>query len=197
MLRLLVLYAGILSLTTSCLWAVDIASSAPDVSLQDQVHKMMSMMPHERDVHERTDALEHPFLQDQNLLSSPAYVLHILVSFSMSPEALRSLAEQSARLARTIEFRGFYHNDIQQTQRLLGQWHIAALIDPRPFRWGHVSQVPCFMLVRMDDGHVQVLSQVKGLVNLDTALDFMQRNTRDPWAQKDLIELLQKVRHES
>ncbi len=103
--------------------------------------------------------------------------LYVLVSFSMSVAALQSLSTELKKINRVLTFRGFYHNDMHLTYLKLQEIGVTAEVDPVIFRIFHVTQVPCFIMVKHDaDGHIQEIAQVEGLVDAYTALEFMRRN---------------------
>lgn len=120
--------------------------------------------------------------------------LMVFVSFSMPPESLVRIVEQSEKTGAKLVFRGFTGDKLSDMSRrvadLIGRHRVEALIHPPAFVQFKVVQVPTLVLSladaenHLDNGCAQPdrYIKVEGDVGQDYALDLIER-TQPKWAK--------------
>lgn len=98
--------------------------------------------------------------------------LKIFVSFSMSDEALKSLAASLSKLKTgSLVMRGLYQNSFQKTAFKLKELGISVTLDPEAFERFHVTSVPQFVLFHDTRVHgAGAFDTLRGNVSLEFAL---------------------------
>ncbi|MDP2781064.1 type-F conjugative transfer system pilin assembly protein TrbC [Devosia sp.] len=122
-------------------------------------------------------------------INTATHELMVFVSFSMPPESLQRIVEQSERTGAHIVFRGFRGNKMmemsQHIAKLIGNHRVEVSVNPPAFNQFQVSAVPALVIALptasegMDNGCAQATQFVKvtGDVGQDYALDLIERTS--------------------
>lgn len=122
-------------------------------------------------------------------IQAATHELMVFVSFSMPPESLRRVVEQSERTGAQIVFRGFTGNNLMEMSKhvakLIGNHRVEVSVNPPAFTQFRVSTVPALVVALptasegMDNGCAQPTRYVKvtGDVGQDYALDMIERKS--------------------
>ncbi len=125
--------------------------------------------------------------------------LWVLVSFSMSDASLKSLYQQLRPLQGTLVFRGMPAAGLADMQQRLKRLGILAEIDPWWFSQYQVTQVPVFILTlpvfHRGNEHPGDAVVLAGLLDVESALEYMQRNSGRAAVQQATHTLLQEWPH--
>lgn len=126
----------------------------------------------------------------------------VLVSLSMPADALKNLSKEAERLDTGIFFRGLKGNSfVQMRQAMHDAGSLSAQIDPTYFMRYGVSEVPAFILplepvplCTDDNCPVGRYVKVAGSMSLESALEFISRNSAEPDAKPLAEKWLQQLR---
>lgn len=141
--------------------------------------------------------------------ASLAAPLRIFITLDMPPASLRLLVDQAARAGAVLVLRGLKGESLRETlavvSPLIGERHVAWLIDPEAFIRFGVQHAPTFVLALNDgapaEGQPNCISgcvvspafvSIAGDVSLDYALEAMMR--RRPEAMPHVEPILKRLR---
>jgi conjugal transfer pilus assembly protein TrbC len=141
--------------------------------------------------------------------SLPTPPLRIFITLDMPPASLRLLVDQAARSGAVLVLRGLKSQSMRETlavvRPLIGERHVAWLIDPEAFTRFGVQHAPTFVLALNDggpaDGQPNCISgcvvppafvSIAGDVSLDYALEAILR--RRPEATPHVEPILKRLR---
>lgn len=122
-------------------------------------------------------------------IKTASHELMVFVSFSMPPESLQRIVEQSERSGAHIVFRGFAGDKLMEMSKhvakLIGNHRVEVSVNPPAFSQFKVSTVPALVIALptasegLDNGCAQATQYVKvtGDVGQDYALDLIERNS--------------------
>jgi conjugal transfer pilus assembly protein TrbC len=144
-----------------------------------------------------------------NGASWAAPALRIFITLDMPPASLRLLVDQAARSGAVLVLRGLKGESLRETlavvRPLIGERHVAWLIDPEAFTRFGVQHAPTFVLALNDDAPADAqpncisgcvappaFVSVAGDVSLDYALEAMMR--RRPEAMPHIEPILKRLR---
>ncbi len=136
-----------------------------------------------------------------NVLEADRMIPIVLVSFSMSSDNLKNLSQEMSRIDGSIAFRGAKNDDLRQMRDEIGRLGIDGQIDPSLFTRFDVQEVPTFILPLEPVPQCESNScsagkyvKVSGLVSLESALEFISRNSRQKDAKAFAEQWLDKLR---
>ncbi len=128
----------------------------------------------------------------------------VLVSLSMPEQTLKGLTIEAARLGGSIAFRGAKEDSVMKMRNEFARIGIEGQIDPSFFRRFNVDEVPTFIMplepIKLCDSDNCPMSRhvkVSGLVSLETALEFISRNSQEADAKAIAEQWLDKLRNTS
>lgn len=128
----------------------------------------------------------------------------VLVSLSMPEDALRNLTKEASRLDSSVTFRGVKSDNLKVMRNEFMRMGIEAQIDPSFFIRFGVTEVPTFILplepVALCDAQSCPTSRhvkVSGLVSIESALEFISRNSKEKDAKEIAEQWLEKLRNKS
>ncbi|MCB1657108.1 MAG: type-F conjugative transfer system pilin assembly protein TrbC [Pseudomonadales bacterium] len=128
----------------------------------------------------------------------------VLVSLSMPEQTLKGLTTEAGRLGGSIAFRGAKEDSVMKMRNEFARIGIEGQIDPSFFRRFSVDEVPTFIMplepIKLcDSDHCPMSRHVKvsGLVSIETALEFISRNSKEPDAKAIAEQWLDKLRNTS
>lgn len=123
-------------------------------------------------------------------IQAATYGLMVFVSFSMPPESLQRVVEQSEKTGAQIVFRGFAGNTMMEMSKrvakLIGNHRVEVSVNPSAFTQFKVSTVPALVIALPtagegldNNGCAQPTQYVKvtGDVGQDYALDMIERRS--------------------
>ena len=122
-------------------------------------------------------------------IKAATHELMVFVSFSMPPESLRRVVEQSERTGAHIVFRGFKGDKLMEMSKyvakLIGNHRVEVSVNPPAFTQFKVSAVPALVIALptasegLDNGCAQATQYVKvtGDVGQDYSLDLIERTS--------------------
>lgn len=125
----------------------------------------------------------------------------VLVSLSMPENVLKDLKNETSRYDGTITFRGVKNDNLKTMRNEFERMGLAGQIDPSYFRRFSVTEVPTFIMplepVALCDSDFCPSSRyvkVAGLVSVETALEFIARNSKEKEAKAIAEQWLDKLR---
>lgn len=128
----------------------------------------------------------------------------ILVSLSMPENALKNLTQEASRLDSSVTFRGVKSDNLKVMRDEFIRMGIEAQIEPSFFIRFGVTEVPTFILplepVPLCDNQSCPISRhvkVSGLVSVESALEFISRNSKEKDAKEIAEQWLEKLRNKS
>jgi conjugal transfer pilus assembly protein TrbC len=138
-----------------------------------------------------------------------AYPLRIFITLDMPSASLRLLVDQAARAGAVLVLRGLKSPSMRETlavvRPLIGERHVAWLIDPEAFTRFGVQHAPTFVLALDDGGPAEgqpkcisgcvvppAFVSIAGDVSLDYALEAIMR--RRPEATPRIEPVLKRLR---
>ncbi|MDP2762795.1 MAG: type-F conjugative transfer system pilin assembly protein TrbC [Sideroxyarcus sp.] len=122
-------------------------------------------------------------------INTATHELMVFVSFSMPPESLQRIVEQSERTGAHIVFRGFKGDKMmemsQHIAKLIGNHRVEVSVNPPAFTQFQVTNVPALVIAQpsasegLDNGCAQATAYVKvtGDVGQDYALDLIEKSS--------------------
>jgi len=120
--------------------------------------------------------------------------LFVMVSLSMSREALTRLADQVERAGGALVFRGLKGDSMtkmaEEIKTIIGHRNVSTIIHPPAFKQFSITSVPTVVIARPEAGSVldngcseaETFVKVSGDVSLDYALEVIEHWSR-PWEE--------------
>lgn len=122
-------------------------------------------------------------------IRTATHELMVFVSFSMPPESLQRVIQESERTGAHIVFRGFKGDKLMEMSKhianLIGNHRVEVSVNPPAFNQFQISTVPALVIALptasegLDNGCAQATQYVKvsGDVGQDYSLDLIERNS--------------------
>ncbi|HMX98659.1 MAG TPA: type-F conjugative transfer system pilin assembly protein TrbC [Agitococcus sp.] len=149
-----------------------------------------------------TNGVDMQALENQvNVIEADRMTPFVLVSFSMSSDTLKNLSQEMSRIEGSIAFRGAKNDDLRKMRDEFARLGLEGQIDPSLFKRFEVQEVPTFILPLEPVPHCESDAcpagkyiKVSGLVSLESALEFISRNSREKNAKAIAEQWLDKLR---
>lgn len=122
-------------------------------------------------------------------IRTATHELMVFVSFSMPPESLQRIVQESERTGAHIVFRGFKGDKLMEMSKhianLIGTHRVEVSVNPPAFNQFQITTVPALVIALptasegLDNGCAQATQYIKvtGDVGQDYALDLIERNS--------------------